>query len=148
MPAGAACRYSACQDLNRVPEPKPATCPAESSAGRDDHAVAEEAWATHRRRNDSLVVDTLQGQYKSSVQCPGCQRVCVTFEPFFCLSLPLPVAPKPKDCRPVGHAASPPPGHACPSVLVSSWSPRERGWVLTTFWGLGAALRGTHNSAF
>lgn len=32
----------------------------------------------------------MQGQYKSTLVCPVCQKVSVTFDPFMYLSLPLP----------------------------------------------------------
>ena len=37
--------------------------------------VAEEAWATHKKRNDSFIVDLFQGQYKSKLVCPECGKV-------------------------------------------------------------------------
>ena len=33
---------------------------------------------------------TLQGQYRSTLVCPICRKVSVTFDPFMYLSLPLP----------------------------------------------------------
>ena len=37
--------------------------------------VAEETWEKHRRRNDSHIVDTFQGQFRSKVTCPVCSKV-------------------------------------------------------------------------
>ncbi len=37
-----------------------------------------------------LALLTLQGQYKSTLVCPVCRKVSVTFDPFMYLSLPLP----------------------------------------------------------
>lgn len=34
--------------------------------------------------------DWLQGQYKSTLVCPVCKKISVTFDPFMYLSLPLP----------------------------------------------------------
>jgi len=42
-------------------------------------------------RNDSFIVDWCQGQLKSTIVCPECDRVSITFDPFMYLSLPLPV---------------------------------------------------------
>jgi len=77
------------EDLNRILT-KPAV-PAVEGAGRPDAEVADEAWTNHRARNDSKVVDTFQGQFKSTVCCdnPTCGNVSVTFDPFMYLSLPL-----------------------------------------------------------
>lgn len=59
--------------------------------GRPDDEVAKEAWNLHKSRNDSIVVDWFQGQLKSTLVCPECNRVSVTFDPFMYLSLPLPM---------------------------------------------------------
>jgi hypothetical protein len=53
--------------------------------------VANETWERHLMRNDSVVVDRCQGQYKSHVTCPNCGYQSVTFDPFLSLTLPLPV---------------------------------------------------------
>ncbi|KAI5391544.1 hypothetical protein KIW84_076383 [Lathyrus oleraceus] len=49
-------------------------------------------WHCHLARNDSVIVDVCQGQYKSTVVCPVCRKVSVTFDPFMYLSLLLPAA--------------------------------------------------------
>lgn len=54
--------------------------------------MAEEAWRNHRRRNDSVIVDTFHGLFKSTLVCPECRKVSVTFDPFCYLSIPLPVS--------------------------------------------------------
>lgn len=54
--------------------------------------VAKEAWRNHRRRNDSVIVDTFHGLFKSTLICPECQKISVTFDPFCYLSVPLPVS--------------------------------------------------------
>lgn len=41
-----------------------------------------EAWSTHLKRNQSIIVDLLQGQVKSTLVCPQCSNVCITFDPF------------------------------------------------------------------
>ncbi|XP_076938779.1 ubiquitin carboxyl-terminal hydrolase 8-like, partial [Bidens hawaiensis] len=52
--------------------------------------VADEHWRNHLARNDSIVVDLCQGQYRSTLTCPVCTKHSVTFDPFLYLSLPLP----------------------------------------------------------
>jgi Ubiquitin carboxyl-terminal hydrolase len=49
------------------------------------------SWGSHKLRNDSVIVDLCQGLYKSTVVCPVCEVVSVTFDPFMDLSVPLPV---------------------------------------------------------
>eukprot|EP00271_Cylindrocystis_brebissonii_P006579 TRINITY_DN19356_c0_g1_i1.p1 TRINITY_DN19356_c0_g1~~TRINITY_DN19356_c0_g1_i1.p1 ORF type:complete len:1040 (+),score=135.10 TRINITY_DN19356_c0_g1_i1:151-3270(+) len=76
------------EDLNRVHR-KPYV-EAKDADGRPDEEVASEYWLNHKARNDSVIVDTCQGQYKSTLVCPVCGKVSITFDPFMYLSLPLP----------------------------------------------------------
>ena len=41
-------------------------------------------------RNKSVIVDQFQAQLKSTLVCPTCGKVSITFDPFMYLSLPLP----------------------------------------------------------
>uniref|UniRef100_H2ZMQ3 Ubiquitin carboxyl-terminal hydrolase n=1 Tax=Ciona savignyi TaxID=51511 RepID=H2ZMQ3_CIOSA len=77
------------EDLNRISK-KPYIEMKEAD-GRPDDLVAQESWDNHRRRNDSIIVDTLHGLFRSKVDCPECPRISVTFDPFCFLSLPLPM---------------------------------------------------------
>ncbi|XP_013772664.1 ubiquitin carboxyl-terminal hydrolase 19-like isoform X1 [Limulus polyphemus] len=76
------------EDLNRVKN-KPYTENVDSD-GRPDEDIADEAWHLYKSRNDSIVVDLFQGQYKSKLVCPVCNKVSITFDPFLYLSVPLP----------------------------------------------------------
>ncbi|XP_019453814.1 PREDICTED: ubiquitin carboxyl-terminal hydrolase 8-like isoform X1 [Lupinus angustifolius] len=76
------------EDLNRVKR-KPYV-EVKDGDGRPDEEVADEYWHNHLARNDSIIVDVCQGQYKSTLVCPVCRKVSVTFDPFMYLSLPLP----------------------------------------------------------
>lgn len=75
------------EDLNRVKH-KP-YIKSRDADGRPDEEVADEYWANHIARNDSIIVDVCQGQYKSTLVCPVCNKISVTFDPFMYLSLPL-----------------------------------------------------------
>lgn len=75
------------EDLNRVKH-KP-YIKSKDADGRPDEEVADEYWANHIARNDSIIVDVCQGQYKSTLVCPVCNKISVTFDPFMYLSLPL-----------------------------------------------------------
>lgn len=77
------------EDLNRVTE-KPYT-ELKDSDGRPDEEVADEAWALHHSRNQSIVIDLFYGQLKSKVACLCCKRESVRMDPYSLLSLPLPV---------------------------------------------------------
>ncbi|XP_051525913.1 ubiquitin carboxyl-terminal hydrolase 11-like isoform X2 [Myxocyprinus asiaticus] len=78
------------EDLNRVK--KKEYIELGDADGRPDQDVAEEAWHNHLRRNDSVIVDTFHGLFKSTLVCPECYKVSVTFDPFCYLSVPLPVS--------------------------------------------------------
>ncbi|XP_008153917.1 ubiquitin carboxyl-terminal hydrolase 4 isoform X2 [Eptesicus fuscus] len=77
------------EDLNRVKK-KP-YLELQDANGRPDAVVAKEAWENHRLRNDSVIVDTFHGLFKSTLVCPECAKVSVTFDPFCYLTLPLPL---------------------------------------------------------
>lgn len=76
------------EDLNRV-QKKPITQPIDSS-GRPENLVAIDSWNRHLLRNQSIIVDTMQGQLRSRVVCPTCTRESITFDPFMFLSVPFP----------------------------------------------------------
>ncbi|KAL1568811.1 ubiquitinyl hydrolase 1 [Salvia divinorum] len=76
------------EDLNRVKQ-KP-YIEAKDYDGQPDEEVADEFWKYHKARNDSVIVDICQGQYKSTLVCPVCDKISITFDPFMYLSLPLP----------------------------------------------------------
>lgn len=58
--------------------------------GRPDEIVAAEALANHLRCNNSFVHGLFQAQYRSSLTCPSCQKQSTTFDPFLCISIPIP----------------------------------------------------------
>jgi len=75
------------EDLNRV-KTKPPTDPVEAN-GRPDADVAADSCRVHRMRNNSFVNDLFEGFYKSTVVCPDCHKVSVTFDPFTMVQLPV-----------------------------------------------------------
>ena len=77
------------EDLNRIKK-KP-YIELKDSEDRPDEEVASEAWEIYKKRNDSVILDLFHGLLKSTVVCPECPKVSVTFDPFCHLSLPLPV---------------------------------------------------------
>ncbi|XP_021342964.1 ubiquitin carboxyl-terminal hydrolase 15-like [Mizuhopecten yessoensis] len=77
------------EDLNRIRQ-KP-YIEMKDNDERPDTDVAKESWENYRKRNDSVIVDTFHGLLKSTVHCPECAKISVTFDPFCYLSLPLPI---------------------------------------------------------
>jgi hypothetical protein len=62
----------------------------EKGADEDDESAAKRFWDLHLRRNDSVIVDLFHGQYRSTITCPECHRVSITYDPFTNVSLPIP----------------------------------------------------------
>lgn len=62
----------------------------QNSFGRPDDVVARETLENHIRQNDSFVLAVFQAQFRSSLTCPRCQRQSNTFDPFLCVSVPVP----------------------------------------------------------
>jgi ubiquitin C-terminal hydrolase len=77
------------EDLNRIVK-KPSTTKPEGTIGQDEQ-LATDTWNVHLKRNNSFVTDHFQGLLKSTLICPDCQNVAVTFDPYMYLPLPLPV---------------------------------------------------------
>ncbi|KAK9469793.1 hypothetical protein V1512DRAFT_279229 [Lipomyces arxii] len=83
------------EDLNRILK-KPYT---EKPELADDLVGSKEAvvelankfWDLHLMRNDSIVQDLFAGMYKSTLVCPECKKVSITFDPYMDLTLPLPI---------------------------------------------------------
>lgn len=53
-------------------------------------------WNLYRRRNDSVIVDLFQGQYKSTLICPDCNKIAIKFDEIMYLTLQLPINKKVK----------------------------------------------------
>ncbi|KAI1143832.1 UCH-domain-containing protein [Hypoxylon sp. FL0543] len=53
--------------------------------------MADQVWDITKKRDDSVIADLFTGLYKSTVVCPECRKISITFDPFNNLTLPLPV---------------------------------------------------------
>lgn len=74
------------EDLNLVKK-KPFV-PKYEESDKNDDILAEHAWKSHLRRNQSALVDLFYGQFKQTTTC-NCSNVAKTFDPYLSLSLPL-----------------------------------------------------------
>lgn len=83
------------EDLNRVKD-KPFVEQLECDNEADD-TIPRKSWYNHLKRNQSVIVDLLHGQFRSQLTCPDCNRVSITYDPFMSVSLPLNVAKKQKE---------------------------------------------------
>ncbi|EPY50105.1 ubiquitin carboxy terminal hydrolase Ubp12 [Schizosaccharomyces cryophilus OY26] len=80
------------EDLNRIYQ-KPYTSKPDLYELDEEkiRSTADECWRLHKLRNDSIIVDLFQGMYRSTLVCPECKTVSITFDPFMDLTLPLPL---------------------------------------------------------
>ena len=83
------------EDLNRIKRAPYVEMP--EVTGQQHRIAGARAWDAHRRRNDSLVLDTFYGQFKSTCICPQCERVSVSFDAFNHVSLELPQKTLPRN---------------------------------------------------
>lgn len=83
------------EDLNRVKK-KPYIEKPDSTdemVGNPDalRKMAEEVWNITKRRDDSVIGDLFTGMYKSTLVCPVCDKVSITFDPFSTVTVQLPI---------------------------------------------------------
>ncbi|XP_031750351.1 ubiquitin carboxyl-terminal hydrolase 43 isoform X2 [Xenopus tropicalis] len=78
--------------LDRVHEDLNATCgqKAKAKAGAEQNQVVH-SQSPEPGGSQSFVQEHFQAQYRSSLTCPHCHRQSDTFDPFLCVSLPLPL---------------------------------------------------------
>lgn len=48
----------------------------------NDCLVAKVWWTCHLMRNQSIITDLFQGQYRSQLQCPNCQYKSTIFDEY------------------------------------------------------------------
>ncbi|KAK0127462.1 CSN-associated deubiquitinating enzyme Ubp12 [Cadophora gregata f. sp. sojae] len=53
--------------------------------------MAAKVWDITKKRDDSVIADLFTGMYKSTLVCPTCSKVSITFDPFNNLTLQLPI---------------------------------------------------------
>lgn len=76
------------EDLNRISE-KPYIEMSEEKH-RSDEVVSQEFWDAFIARNQSIIVDLMYGQLKSTVTCLSCGNISIAFDPYLTISLPIP----------------------------------------------------------
>ena len=76
------------EDLNRNQEKKYMEL-NEKKENETDIEASNRWWETHLKRENSIIMDLFSGQYKSTVRCPFCDKISITYDQFSCLELPL-----------------------------------------------------------
>lgn len=83
------------EDLSRIKK-KPYIEKPDSTdemVGNDEliREMADKVWDITKKRDDSVIADLFTGMYKSTLVCPVCDKVSITFDPFNNLTLQLPI---------------------------------------------------------
>lgn len=76
------------EDLNRVKKKPYIKAPEDDD--RPDSIQGPEAWQRLKQREDSVLYDTLYGQFKSQLMCGVCRKVSTVFDPFGMVTLEIP----------------------------------------------------------
>ncbi|OAA74109.1 Metalloenzyme, LuxS/M16 peptidase-like, metal-binding protein [Cordyceps fumosorosea ARSEF 2679] len=83
------------EDLSRVKNKPYIEKPDSTDEMIDDpeaiREMAAKVWDITRLRDDSVIADLFTGMYKSTLKCPECGKISITFDPFNTLPLPLPL---------------------------------------------------------
>ena len=69
------------EDLNRIlQKPKIERTPEREAELEKlpTQIASEQEWQIYRMRDDSLVVDFFQGQYRNRMECLTCHKVCIS----------------------------------------------------------------------
>jgi ubiquitin carboxyl-terminal hydrolase 4/11/15 len=86
------------EDLNRIKKKPYSENPdSDDATVHDPQAIIElgETYRNnHKSRNDSVAMDLFNGFYKNKMECPICDKVSVTFDPFSLLTVQLPINTK------------------------------------------------------
>ena len=62
---------------------------SEEKENESDEQCSKRFWELNLKRNDSIITDLFCGQFKSTVTCPKCNMISITFEPFYSINLPI-----------------------------------------------------------
>ena len=76
------------EDLNRNKEKQYIEL-NEKGENEDDIMASNRWWETHQKRDNSIIMDLFSGQYKSTLRCPFCDKISITYDQFSCLELPI-----------------------------------------------------------
>ena len=76
-------------DLNRVTNKQYMEL-KEKQKKESDLQASDRYWNYHKSRENSIIVDLFQGQYKSTIKCTSCKTESVTFDTYMNLQLPIP----------------------------------------------------------
>ena len=76
------------EDLNRTTKKEYIEL-KEKQENENKEQCARRFWDCNLRRNDSIITDLFCGQFKSTITCPDCGYINITFDPFDTINLPM-----------------------------------------------------------
>ena len=77
------------EDLNRITNKKYMEL-QEQQKGESDESASKRWWDYYRSRENSIIVDLFQGQFKSTIQCCVCGNSSISYDTYMNLGLPIP----------------------------------------------------------
>ncbi|KAL5536690.1 DOA4 [Sanghuangporus sanghuang] len=83
------------EDLNRILNKEPIVRTSEREAELEtlpQQIASQQEWNLYRMRDDSIVVDFFQGQFRNRMECMTCRKTSTTYNSFMYLTLPIPSA--------------------------------------------------------
>ena len=77
------------EDLNRITNKKYMEL-KEQKEGESDEEASKRWWDYHKSRENSIIVDLFQGQFKSTIKCGMCGNRSISYDSYMNLGLPIP----------------------------------------------------------
>ena len=77
------------EDLNRITNKKYMEL-QEQQKGESDESASKRWWDYYRSRENSIIVDLFQGQFKSTIKCSVCGNSSISYDTYMSLGLPIP----------------------------------------------------------
>ena len=77
------------EDLNRITNKKYMEL-QEQKVGESDEEASNRWWNYYKSRENSIIVDLFQGQYKSTIKCSTCGNSSISYDTYMNLGLPIP----------------------------------------------------------
>ena len=77
------------EDLNRITNKKYQEL-EEQRKNESDEEASQRWWNYYKSRENSIIVDLFQGQYKSTIKCLKCGKTSTSYDTYMSLGLPIP----------------------------------------------------------
>ena len=77
------------EDLNRITNKKYMEL-QEKKEGETDEQASKRWWDYFKSRENSIIMDLFQGQYKSTIKCSSCGNTSISYDTYINLGLPIP----------------------------------------------------------